>query len=194
MSLLECSRRLRDMEDEEGVHYEFARDLWMQKTGRGPLRNGPDELARQAMRLSVVLLSSGHGFRAVRRGRNGRYHRRRSYPRDLHPGHPRLRKWEGHRHRSGSGGSGGRRGAYLMTHRATKVTGCTEMSDDGLYLTDDKTNRKLALLPGPANIKAGERVELKGKIRKSAAGDQHFLVKSVAKDFGECHTQASAVR
>jgi hypothetical protein len=82
---------------------------------------------------------------------------------------------------------------YLMTHRGSKVTGCTEMADDGLHLTDEKTKRTLALLPGPANINAGERVELKGKIRKNAAGDQSFLVKKVAKDFGACHTQASAV-
>lgn len=80
---------------------------------------------------------------------------------------------------------------YLMTHRASKVTGCTEMADDGLHLTDEKTKRTLTLLPGPANINAGERVQLKGKIRKNAAGDQSFLVKTVAKDFGACHTQAS---
>ena len=80
---------------------------------------------------------------------------------------------------------------YLMTHRASKVTGCTEMADDGLHLTDDKTKRTLALVPGAADIKAGERVELKGKIKKDRGGDQSFLVKSVANDFGECHTQAS---
>ena len=81
---------------------------------------------------------------------------------------------------------------YLLTHRASKITGCTQMADDGLHLTDEKTKRTLALLPGPANINAGERVELKGKIRKNPAGDQSFLVKTVAKDFGACHTQASA--
>ena len=80
---------------------------------------------------------------------------------------------------------------YFLTHRASKVTGCTEMADDGLHLTDEKSKRTLALLPGPASIKAGERVELKGKIRKNGAGDQSFLVKTVAKDFGECHTQAN---
>jgi hypothetical protein len=81
---------------------------------------------------------------------------------------------------------------YLMTHRASKVTGCVETADDGLHLTDDRSRRTLALVPGAANVKAGERLELKGKIRKSAAGDQSFLVKTVAKDLGECHTQASA--
>jgi hypothetical protein len=81
---------------------------------------------------------------------------------------------------------------YLITHRASTITGCAEMGDDGLRLTDDKTKRTLALLPGTTDVKAGERVELKGKIRKSAAGNQNFLVKKVAKDFGECRTQASA--
>ncbi len=81
---------------------------------------------------------------------------------------------------------------YLLTHRASKVTGCVETADDGLHLTDDKTKKTLALVPGRADIKPGERVELKGKIRKNAAGDQSFLVKSVGKDFGECHTQTGA--
>jgi hypothetical protein len=80
---------------------------------------------------------------------------------------------------------------YLMTHRASKVSGCVEPANDGLRLTDDKTKRTLALVPGKADIKAGERVELKGKIKKNATGDQSFLVKTVAKDFGECHTGVS---
>jgi hypothetical protein len=89
-------------------------------------------------------------------------------------------------------GAAGVGAAYLLTHRVTKVTGCTVMADDGLHLTDEKSRRTLALLPGPSNINAGERVELKGKIRKNAAGDQSFLVKTVAKDFGACPTQANA--
>ena len=81
---------------------------------------------------------------------------------------------------------------YLMTHRASKVTGCVETADDGLHLTDDKTKRTLALVPGASDIKAGERVELKGKIKKDRGGDQSFLVKTVAKDFGECRASAGA--
>ncbi|PYU35458.1 MAG: hypothetical protein DMG31_03970 [Acidobacteria bacterium] len=81
---------------------------------------------------------------------------------------------------------------YLLTHRASKVTGCVETADDGLHLTDDKTKRTLALVPGTADIKAGERVELKGKIKKNTAGDQSFLVKTVAKDFGACRASGGA--
>lgn len=81
---------------------------------------------------------------------------------------------------------------YLLTHRASTVTGCTEMADDGLHLTDDKSKKTLAIIAGPNNVKAGERVELKGKIKKSSADEQNFLVKKVAKDFGQCRTQGSS--
>lgn len=81
---------------------------------------------------------------------------------------------------------------YLMTHRARKISGCVQTGDDGLSLTDDKTKKTLMLVPGNADVKAGDRVELKGKFSKNASGDQRFLVKTVAKDFGECHTQAAA--
>jgi hypothetical protein len=81
---------------------------------------------------------------------------------------------------------------YLMTHRASKISGCVGASDDGLNLTDDRTKKTVMLVPGNTDVKAGDRVELKGKFTKNATGDQRFLVKTVAKDFGECHTQAAA--
>lgn len=81
---------------------------------------------------------------------------------------------------------------YLMTHRSSKVTGCVETANDGLRLTDDKSNRTLALVPGNSDIKPGERLELKGKIKKNAAGEQNFLVKAVDKDLGSCSASASA--
>jgi hypothetical protein len=82
-------------------------------------------------------------------------------------------------------------GIYFLTHRSSKITGCVETADDGLHLRDDRTKKTLTLVPGAANVTSGERVELKGKIKKNSAGDQRFLVKSVAKDFGQCRTQAS---
>jgi hypothetical protein len=78
---------------------------------------------------------------------------------------------------------------YLITHRGNKISGCVETADDGLHLTDDKTKRTLALVPGSADVKPGERVELKGKIKKNPSGDS-FLVKSVAKDLGSCNARA----
>jgi hypothetical protein len=81
---------------------------------------------------------------------------------------------------------------YFMTHRSSKVTGCVQTADDGLHLTDDKTNRTLAIVPGKSDVRPGERLELKGKIKKNEAGEQNFLVKSVAKDLGSCSARASA--
>ena len=81
---------------------------------------------------------------------------------------------------------------YFITHRSSKVTGCVETANDGLHLTDDKTNRTLALVPGNSDIKPGERMELKGKIKKNTGGEQNFLVKSVAKDLGSCPARSAS--
>jgi|SRR5579883_2053171 hypothetical protein len=81
---------------------------------------------------------------------------------------------------------------YFITHRSSKITGCVERADDGLHFTDDKTQRTLALVPGKSDIKPGERLELKGKVKKNATGQQNFLVKAVAKDLGSCPASASA--
>jgi hypothetical protein len=151
------------------------------------------KLAGQVIRLSVLLLMAGTAFAQYGGVGMGGSTGGAATPGTYAPGTPGY--GNGKAIGIGVGAAAAGVGAvYFITHRASRVTGCTVMADDGLYLTDDKTNRKLVLLPGPANIKAGERVELKGKIRKSAAGDQHFLVKSVAKDFGECHAPASAAR
>lgn len=80
---------------------------------------------------------------------------------------------------------------YFATHRSSRVTGCVVKGDGGLLLTDDRSKRTFELVEGSANVNSGERVELKGKIRKSESGNPRFQVKSVAKDLGECQAQAS---
>ncbi len=59
---------------------------------------------------------------------------------------------------------------YLMTHRSSKISGCVETSDDGLNLIDDRTKKTLMLVPGKADVKAGDRVELKGKFKQERNG------------------------
>lgn len=83
-------------------------------------------------------------------------------------------------------------GVYFLTHRASKVTGCVVKGNDGLVLTDAKSKRTFDVLEGSADVKSGERLELKGKIKKNESGNPSFLVKSVAKDLGDCSSQASA--
>jgi len=148
-------------------------------------------LTRQAIRLAAIFLLSTAAFAQYGGGGMGGATGSPPSSGTYAPGTPGY----GHGKAVGIGVGAAAVGVgavYLMTHRASKVTGCTEMTDDGLHLTDDKSKQTLTLLLGPTNIKAGERVELKGKVRKNATGDQSFLVKRVAKDFGECHTRASA--
>jgi len=145
----------------------------------------------QAIRLSVILLLSTAAFAQYGGGTVGTMGTPGS------PGAPGTSSTPSYGHGKAIGiGVGaavaGVGAVYLLTHRASKVTGCVETADDGLHITDDRSKRTLALVPGAADVKAGERLELKGKIRKSDAGDQTFLVKTVAKDLGECHTRASA--
>src|SRR5580704_14992375 len=71
---------------------------------------------------------------------------------------------------------------YFVTHRSSKVTGCVVKGDGGLFLTDDKSKRTFELVEGSADVTSGERVELKGKIRKNESGNSRFEVKSVAKE------------
>ena len=154
----------------------------------GTIAERSRRLTRHAIRLSLILLLSTAAFAQYGGGTVGTMGA---------PGSPGTSSTPSYGHGAAIGvGVGaavaGVGAVYLITHRASKVTGCVETANDGLRLTDDRSKRTLALVPGAANVKAGERLELKGKIKKSDAGDQTFLVKTVAKDLGECHTQASA--
>jgi hypothetical protein len=143
-------------------------------------------LARQGMRLAFALLLTATAYAQYGGGTTGGS----ATPGSATPGTPGY----GHGKAIGIGVGAAAVGAgaiYFMTHRASKITGCVESANDGLHLTDDKTKKTLSLVPGGANVTSGERVELKGKVKKNSAGDQSFLVKSVAKDFGQCRTQAT---
>lgn len=146
-------------------------------------------LTRQVIRLAVVLLLAATAYAQVYGGGGGGA--------TGTPGTTGTSSTPSYGHGKAIGigvgaAAAGVGAVYLLTHRASKVTGCVETADDGLHLTDDKTKRTLALVPGAADIKAGERVELKGKIKKNTAGDQSFVVKTVAKDFGACRASAGA--
>jgi len=160
----------------------------------GTIARRSRRLTGQAIRLSVILLLSTAAFAQYGGGTVGTMGTPGTPGTPGAPGTSSTPSY-GHGKAIGIGVGAAVAGVgavYLITHRASKVTGCVETADDGLHLTDARSKRTLALVPGAANVKAGERLELKGKIRKSDAGDQTFLVKTVAKDLGECHAQASA--
>lgn len=81
---------------------------------------------------------------------------------------------------------------YFATHRSTSVIGCVRAADDGLHLTDDKTNKSFTVSPGNTDVKPGERLQLKGKISKDKSGAETFRAKKLVKDMGTCNAQADA--
>lgn len=160
-----------------------------ERAATGVRRSG--SLTRHGLRLALALLLAAAAYAQYGGGGTGGTAGGSTTSGTSAPGTPSY----GHGKAIGIGVGAAAAGAgaiYLMTHRASKITGCVESADDGLRLRDDKTKKTLLLVPGAANVNSGERVELKGKIKKNSAGDQSFLVKTVAKDFGQCRTQANA--
>jgi len=148
-------------------------------TRRNAPRRGASEVLWRAMKCAVIILIALPAF-AQYGGTTGMGSSTPSY---------------GHGAAVGIGVGAAAAGAgviYFATHRSIRVTGCVVKGDGGLTLTDDKSKRTFELVEGSADVRSGERLELKGKIRKNESGSPRFQVKSVAKDLGECREQASA--
>ncbi len=75
---------------------------------------------------------------------------------------------------------------FLALHHHGAVTGCVRQSDDGLRLVDEKKNKSYSLEPGSVDVKAGDRVQLKGKKSSGAAGAEMFQPTKVVKNLGSC--------
>jgi hypothetical protein len=82
---------------------------------------------------------------------------------------------------------------FLAMRHAGQVSGCVHAGVDGLQLVDAK-NRTYSLLPGTAAVKAGERVELKGKRSKYGSGGVTFQPKKITKSMGPCAVQSATMR
>jgi hypothetical protein len=77
----------------------------------------------------------------------------------------------------------------LVVHKKSTITGCVNASGNGLSLTEEQDKTTYSLSGSTANIKAGERVKLKGKKLKSQDKGKPpvWEVDELAKDFGACH-------
>jgi hypothetical protein len=80
---------------------------------------------------------------------------------------------------------------FVALHHHGAVTGCVQQTDDGLRLVDEKKNKSYALEPGSVDLKAGDRVELKGKKSSGNGGAQMFEPTKVVKSLGSCNTEAA---
>jgi hypothetical protein len=80
---------------------------------------------------------------------------------------------------------------FLALHNRGVVTGCVRQTDDGLRLVDEKKNKSYALESGSVDLKAGDRVELKGKKSSGNGGAEMFEPTKVVKSLGSCGPEAT---
>jgi hypothetical protein len=80
---------------------------------------------------------------------------------------------------------------YLALHHGSSVTGCVRSGDDGLNLVDDKNKKSYVLLPGGADVRPGERVELKGKKSTEEGKGPTFQARKLVKNLGDCGTPSA---
>jgi hypothetical protein len=82
--------------------------------------------------------------------------------------------------------AGGAGVLYLAMHHRGLASGCVQSGDDGLRLVNDKKHQTYALLPGGADVKPGQMVELRGKKSKNGTGAESFEATKVVKNLGSC--------
>ena len=70
-------------------------------------------------------------------------------------------------------------------HKPTVITGCVRSGARGMSLTDERNKRTYTLSGEPMGIKAGDRMTLEGKLRKTGTASV-FEAQRVAKDLGAC--------
>ena len=75
---------------------------------------------------------------------------------------------------------------YHETHKHPSITGCVVSGAEGLTLQNERDKKVYALPPGAVELKAGERVTVKGKKHKDSAGKLSLQVETLTKDFGSC--------
>jgi hypothetical protein len=80
---------------------------------------------------------------------------------------------------------------YLALHHGSSVTGCVRSGDDSLNLVDDKNKKSYVLLPGGADVRPGEHVELKGKKSTEEGKGQTFQARKLVKNLGTCGTPSA---
>lgn len=80
---------------------------------------------------------------------------------------------------------------FFALHHRGAVTGCVQKTDDGLRLVDEKKNKSYALEAGSVDLKAGDRVELKGKKSGRDGESQMFAPTKVVKNLGSCGEAAA---
>jgi hypothetical protein len=80
---------------------------------------------------------------------------------------------------------------FLALHHRGAVSGCVQQTDDGLRLVDEKKNKSYALQTGSVDVKAGDRLQLKGKKSNGNGGAEMFEPTKVVKNLGRCGAEGA---
>jgi hypothetical protein len=83
-------------------------------------------------------------------------------------------------------------GVFFAFHHGRSVQGCVANGPGGLEIRSGNGADVYELSGATAEVKAGERMRLKGRKRAAATGDlPGFVVSGVAKDYGACAASRS---
>jgi hypothetical protein len=78
-------------------------------------------------------------------------------------------------------------GVYFAIHHGRTVQGCVAAVPNGLEIRTPDGAGAYELSGATAEVKAGDRMRLKGKKKRAASGDvPGFIVSGVSKDYGAC--------
>ncbi len=75
-------------------------------------------------------------------------------------------------------------GVYLIHRGHTSLAGCVEKTDNGFSLTA-KDGNTYALVNAPGEVKAHERLSLRGHKVKGSSG-RAFRIDHISRDYGPC--------
>lgn len=77
-------------------------------------------------------------------------------------------------------------GTYYLVRKAS-ITGCAVSSRNDIELRNDIDQQNYTLLGDTTDIRAGERIRVKGKkTKKDSSAGRKFLVEKLVKDYGPC--------
>ena len=80
--------------------------------------------------------------------------------------------------------------AYLILRNHGTMMGCVEQSNGETKLVSEKNDKSYLLDSNNLDLKAGERVKVKGKTVKNSTGQPEFQPTRLIKNYGSCEQGA----
>jgi hypothetical protein len=80
---------------------------------------------------------------------------------------------------------------YLALRSRSSVIGCLVNSNDGIKILSEKENKTYTLAGNSSDLKAGERVALRGKKQKDDSGNLTLQVEKVTREYGYCRQESA---